>query len=115
MKSIIELFVGDLKEKRAYYQINKRAKKLPKNYYAAFKKIRNYLYGYGEISVDKEIISELLDLLESGAANGKTVTEIIGVDAAKFCDELIDAANKTRNTKRDKLNQEIENYFKNRE
>lgn len=111
MKSILEMMTGNLDEKNAYRQITKRAKALPENYYAAFRKIRNYLYNYGEDSCNIEIFSELLDLLEAGAAVQKTVSEIIGDDAAKFCDELILASNTNRKTKRAKLNQEIAEYF----
>ena len=59
MKAMIELVVGDLDGKRTYHQINKRAKKLPGNYYRAFKKIRNYLYNYGENCADSEVFLEL--------------------------------------------------------
>ena len=114
MKAMIELVVGDLDEKRTYHQINKRAKKLPGNYYRAFKKIRNYLYNYGENCADSEVFLELLDLLEECAALKKSISEIVGTDVANFCDELILAANATRKTTRDKLNQEIEGYFKSR-
>ena len=115
MKSVIALVLGNLDEKNAYHQINKRAKKLPKNYCTAFKKIRAYLYTYGGDAVHLEMLSELLGLLESGVAQKKTVAGVIGTDAAAFCDELIAATNITRKTKRDKLNQEIEDYFKNKE
>lgn len=114
MKAMIELVVGDLDGKRTYHQINKRAKKLPGNYYRAFKKIRNYLYNYGENCADSEVFLELLDLLEECAALKKSISEIVGTDVVNFCDELILAANATRKTTRDKLNQEIEEYFKSR-
>lgn len=113
MKSLFELFIGDLDEKNAYRQINKRAKALPRNYYAAYKKICNYLFCYGE-GCNIEMLSELLDLLESGAREQKKVSEVLGTDAAAFCDELISAVNTTKKTRHDKLNQEIEEYFSRR-
>lgn len=111
MKSILEVILGDLDEKNVYRQITKRAKALPGNYYAAFKKIKNYLYNYGGDSCNTEMYAELLDLLEAGIAEKKTVSEIIGDDAAKFCDELIAVSNINRKTKRAQLNREIEEYF----
>lgn len=114
MKSILKMIIGDLDEKNAYHQITKRAKALPKNYRAAFKKIRSYLYHYSEGSYNIEMFLELLDLLEAGAADKKNVLDIIGDDAAKFCDELILAVNTNQKTKRDKLNREIEEYFSKR-
>ena len=111
MKSILEVMIGNLDEKYAYNKITKRAKALPPNYYTSFKKIRNYLYNCGGDSCNAEMFSELLDLLESGVATNRTVSEIIGDDTAKFCDELILASNTNRKTKRAKLNREIEEYF----
>ncbi len=111
MKSILEIILGDLEEKNFYHQLTKRAMALPGNYYAAFKKIRSYMYNYGGDSCNTELFSELLDLFEEGVASKKTVSDIIGDDAAEFCDELIRASNINRKTKRDKLNREIEEYF----
>ena len=113
MKSLFELIIGNLDEKNAYRQINKRAKALPRNYYAAYKKICNYLFCYGE-GCSMEMLSELLDLLEAGARDQKKVSKLLGADVATFCDELISAVNTNKKTRRDKLNQEIEEYFSKR-
>lgn len=115
MKQLIELVVGDLDEKRSYHRLNERARILPKDYYAAFKKMRSYLYTRGGESVDLEMLSGLLDLLESGAVRKEPVTEVVGPDPAAFCDELILSANPTHKTMHDKLNQEIEEYFEKRQ
>ncbi len=61
-----------------------------------------------------EMLSELLDLLESGARDQKKVSKLLGADVATFCDELISAVNTNKKTRRDKLNQEIEEYFSKR-
>ncbi len=110
-KSILEVVFGDLDEKSAYRQKMKRVKALPENYRTAFKKIQKYLYHHGEEGWNMAIFDDLIDLFESSAADQKDLFDVIGNDAAKFCDELILAANTNRNTRRDKLNQEIAEYF----
>lgn len=110
-KSILEVVLGDLDEKRAYRQKMKRVKALPENYRIAFKKIQKYLYHHGEEGWNMTIFDDLIDLFESSAADRKDLSDVIGNDAAKFCDELILAANTNRNTRRNKLNQEIADYF----
>ena len=115
MKSIFELMIGDLDDKRRYYRVNKqmkaRVKGLPKQYRVLFKKMKKYLAKVGEPSCYLEVPLMILDLFESGAEEQKQVAEIVGEDPAMFCDNLILAANTGRKTRRDKLNQEIEEYF----
>lgn len=111
IKWILEVIIGDLDEKSAYRQKMKRVKALPENYRTAFRKIQKYLYHHGEEGWNMAIFDDLIDLFESSAADRKDLSDVIGNDAAKFCDELILAANTNRNTRRDKLNQEIAEYF----
>ncbi|MCI8365050.1 MAG: DUF1048 domain-containing protein [Eubacterium sp.] len=110
-KSILQIVLGDLDEKSAYRKKMKRVKALPENYRTAFRKIQKYLYLHGEDGGNLAIFDDLIDLFETSAADGKDLSDVIGNDAAKFCDELILAANTNRKTRRDKLNQEIAEYF----
>lgn len=110
-KSIIELVVGDLGEKRAYRQFMKRVNSLPKDYRFVFKKIQHYMYNFGAVGCDMEMLTDLVGLFETSAADGKTAFDVIGSDLANFCDELIRASTNNTATTREKLNQEIFKYF----
>lgn len=107
-KSIIERLVGDLEEKRTWRRLNKRVKSLPKDFRYAFKKILHYFYNTG---FDMDMIAGLIDLFEESAADGKPVLSIVGKDVTGFCDELIKVNNVDTIISRDKLNQEIHQYF----
>ena len=55
------------------------------------------------------ILADLLDLFETGAAEGKRVLEITGEDVAEFCDELLRAPTRTRKIGTRTLNRDIMN------
>lgn len=107
-KSFLELIVGDLDEKRAYRKFMKRVDALPKEYRYSFKKIQHYFYNF---SVDMSMLSDLLEMFEESAAEGKSVIDVIGSDVADFCDELLRVSTKHTKTSREKLNEEIQRYF----
>lgn len=110
-KSFFTLIIGDLDEKRAYRNLMKRAKALPKEYAFAFKKMQHYIYNFSYPCCDISVFVNLIDLLENSATNGRPVSEVIGKDASKFCDELIEASSLTGKTSKEKLNQEIQEHF----
>ena len=122
-KSIIELLVGDLEEKKEYRQMMKRVNALPDDYRFAYKKMQNYLYSYGCTDGDvgafvdnsTNMFTDLLELFEQSAAAGVPVQEVIGEDLAGFCDELSAAWAHAGSTTREKLNAEIQVYFKGKE
>ena len=67
-----------------------RIKALPPDYRIVYEEIQKYLFKVGPTSLtDGNLLSELADFLEDGAASGKRVTELIGPDVATFCDDLI--------------------------
>lgn len=111
--SIIKLIIGDLEEKRAYKQMMKRVQALPEDYRFAFKKIQHYMYSVGSPNGDMTIFTnltmftDLVDLLEACAAEGKQVLEVIGSDVGKFSDEFMLASGSNIETKREKINREI--------
>lgn len=110
-KSIIEMVVGSLDEKREYNQLMKRVRALPKEYAYTFKKIQSYMYNVDLENYGMTIFSDLIELFEDCVANQKPILDVVGNDVATFCDELILANKQTGKSARDNLNQEIYDYF----
>ncbi len=106
MLDIIKKIIGDKKE---YIMMMARVAAMPEDYQFVFKKIQQYMWNFaaGDGYDMLKIHYELIDLFETGVAEGKRVLEITGEDVAAFCDELL------RNTKtytenwREKLNRDI--------
>ena len=107
-KSFMELVIGDLNEKRAWRQFTKRVNALPKEYRYMFKKILHYFYNFG---YNLEMLTDLLELFEVNAAEGKLIRDVVGNDVASFCDELIHANATDIVTPRERLNREILEHF----
>jgi DNA-binding ferritin-like protein (Dps family) len=113
LDSIIKLIVGDMEEKRAYKQMMKRVDALPKEYRFAFHKIQHYMFTVGPIGGDMKIFTDLtmftnlVDLFEESAAEGRQVLDVIGSDVGKFCDEFMRAFVGNTETLREKLNKEV--------
>jgi DNA-binding ferritin-like protein (Dps family) len=110
-KAVLQLVVGNLEEKRAYRGIQKRVNALPKDYRFTLKKIQHYLYNFDVTGCDPAIFTDLVSLFETSAQEGKSVLDVIGGDAAAFCDELIRAASIDATTARERFNQEIYEHF----
>lgn len=85
--SIREIMEGK-KEWRAHVA---RVKALPRDYQIVYKEMQKYLFKVGpvELMEGTGLLSGIVDLFEEGVAEGKGVLELIGTDAAAFCDELI--------------------------
>ena len=98
-KSFMELVIGDLNEKRAWRQFTNRY---------MFKKILHYFYNFG---YNLEMLTDLLELFEVNAAEGKLIRDVVGNDVASFCDELIHANASDTVTPRERLNREILEHF----
>lgn len=104
-----------IKEKKEYNQKMARVDALPEDYQFVFKKIQNHMWmfsagaGYDVM----EIQNDLIELFESGSADGKKVLEITGYDVASFCEELLKNCKTYTENWRDKLNREIHEKIKN--
>ncbi|HEY7122340.1 MAG TPA: DUF1048 domain-containing protein [Ktedonobacterales bacterium] len=97
------------REKREYKQKQERAKALPEDYCYVYHKIQQYMWSYsGGSGMDMlPILADLLDLFETGAAEGKRVLDITGEDVAAFCDELLRNAKTYTENRREALNRDI--------
>lgn len=117
LDSIIKLLIGDMEDKRAYKQMMKRVDALPKEYRFAFRKIQHYMFSVGPpggdmtIFKDLKMFTDLVDLFEASAAEGKQVLDVIGNDVSEFCDEFMRASVTNTEKLREKLNKEIMEKF----
>lgn len=98
------------KDKAEYRAYLGRIKALPDDYRYVFEKATHYMWslsgggdGYDMLGLQ----SNLLELFEESAADGKGVLEITGEDVAAFCDELLRNAKTWTENHRDSLNRDI--------
>lgn len=100
-----------LESKREYKEQMARVDAMPEDYQFVFKKIQSHMWmfasgtGYDMMQVHYDLI----ELFESGVADGKKVLEITGNDVATFCDELMKSTETYTENWRDKLNREVSN------
>lgn len=98
-----------MKSKREYKEQMERVKALPEDYQYVFKKIQGHMWmfaagaGYDMMKIH----TDLIELFESGAAEGRHVLEITGEDVAAFCDELLRSASTYTENWREALNRDI--------
>ncbi|KJL32866.1 DUF1048 domain-containing protein [Microbacterium azadirachtae] len=76
--------------KRKWRAHTARVRALPADYRIVYDELQKYLFKVGPVSlVEGDLLSDLVDFFESGAADGKGAMELIGPDVAAFCDGLI--------------------------
>jgi DNA-binding ferritin-like protein (Dps family) len=99
------------REKRKYKQQQERVQALPDDYRYVYRQIQQYMWGHsGGSGMDMlPIFTDLLDLFETGAAEGKPVLAVTGEDVAAFCDELLQNAKTWTGKHREALNRDIRN------
>lgn len=117
LNSIMKLLIGDMEEKRAYKQMMKRVDALPKDYRFAFRKIQRYMYTIGSADgnttmfADLSMFTNLVELFETSAAEGRELLDVIGSDVSKFSDEFMRASVNNTESIQEKLNKEIMEKF----
>ena len=107
-KSIVELVIGNLDEKREYRSMMKRVNALPADYRYVYKKLMNYSYNF---DCGNSLQSTLLELFEESAADGRPVREVVGKDTAAFCDGLMRVNAVQQVSLKKQMNQEIAEHF----
>jgi DNA-binding ferritin-like protein (Dps family) len=95
-----------LKEKKEWQEMQARAKKLPKDYYQAYRSIQKYMFKMGV--ADWRIFSNIIELFELAVIDGRKPTEVLGEDTATFADELL---SDNKQDWREKYRKELNNYF----
>lgn len=111
MSKIIDTIIGDIKDKKAYLQNEKRAKALPAEYAAAYKEIRNYIFSTSGI-FSMEPLVVLVDILEEAAADKRSIIDITGSNVAEFADELVRGVESYQDQQRNKLNKNFAKKIK---
>jgi DNA-binding ferritin-like protein (Dps family) len=86
LTKLIETVTGPLEEKRRWWRYKARVKQLPENYRTAVEALQRYSYYRGPGSM--EMLEDLIDLFEQGAASGTPVREIVGEDPSDFAEEF---------------------------
>lgn len=106
------------KDKREYKEYLDRIKALPADYGLVFEKTTGYMWsssgggdGYDMLAIQ----SDLLELFETSAADGRHVLEVTGKDVAAFCDELLRNAKTYADNRREVLNRDIMKKLGNRD
>ncbi|MFV0557290.1 MAG: DUF1048 domain-containing protein [Enterococcus sp.] len=96
---------------RQQKEFDQRAAKLPSDYQKSWAKLYPKLIGYGDFTGRNlsPILADLLELFEQGAAQGKTVDELIGPDFDEFVANVANAqgAKNQRDKWRAQLNQNV--------
>ena len=101
-------------EKRRYKQMQDRVKALPEDYGFVYRKIEHYMWMHagGDGMSMIPILADLLELFETGAADGRKVLDITGDDVASFCDELLKNTKQWIENWHDALNRDIQKKLK---
>ena len=99
------------REKRKYKQQEQRVEALPEDYRYVYRQIQQYMWSNsGGSGMDMlPIFADLLELFETGVAEGKSVWDFTGEDVAAFCDELLRNAKTWTGKHREALNRDIRN------
>ena len=102
IKNIIE-------SKKEYRSYMARVRALPEDYQYVYKKIQETTWSFacGDGLDMVELHYGLVELFESGAAEGKSVLEVTGEDVGAFVEELLKNVKTYTGGWRDKLNHDI--------
>lgn len=113
MTNLIKKIREDKKEYRLQME---KVKLLPEGYQFVFHKMQEYMWSFaGGDGLDMlRTQYELIELFETGAAQGKHVLDITGKDVAGFCDELMRGNRLWTDYYRKKLNHAMEKGQSNR-
>jgi DNA-binding ferritin-like protein (Dps family) len=107
LNSFLKKIIGDKKE---WWGMEARAKALPRDYRIVYDEIKKYLWKFsaGDGMDTMAILRGLLDLFETGAADGKRALEVTGEDVASFADELLRNARTYTEKWRAELNRDVQ-------
>jgi DNA-binding ferritin-like protein (Dps family) len=94
--------------KRTYRECKKRGERLPQDYKVVYQTASAYMLNFSSNDADVvNLLPPMLDLLESAAAEGRDVLEVVGDDVMAFCDGLLEGAQTWTGQMRAKMNDSI--------
>jgi DNA-binding ferritin-like protein (Dps family) len=81
-------------EKKEWRSMETRAGALPRDYRIVYGEMKRYLFRFtsGDGRDTMAVLTDVLDLFETSAAEGKRVLDVTGEDVAAFCDERLRGA-----------------------
>ncbi|GAA4373019.1 DUF1048 domain-containing protein [Paeniglutamicibacter cryotolerans] len=88
----VEQITGSLEQKKQYRAYKERKKQLPAHYRTATDALERYLMYFGAITkgdVMVNMLEDLADLFEQGAAAGTPIRAIVGTDPVGFAEEFL--------------------------
>ena len=105
-QNFIKKVTGD---KKAWRAMEARANALPQDYRFVYHSIQHYMWGHasGDGMDMLPVFCDLLEMFETGAAEGRQVLGITGEDVAGFCDELLSNTRTWDTNRHDALNRDI--------
>jgi DNA-binding ferritin-like protein (Dps family) len=90
MPNKIFLTLKRWKQEKVDYKVYKnRIQALPEDYQIVFKEIEAFMWNFALGSSMMNVLTDMLELFESGAQEGKNVLDIVGDDVSDFCDGLL--------------------------
>jgi DNA-binding ferritin-like protein (Dps family) len=106
---MLDFFTKLIGDKKGWKAMEARAKALPSDYRIVYGEIQHYMFmNTGGNGMDiVALLKDLLELFETGAADGKRALEVTGEDVAAFCDELLRNAKTLTENWREKLNHDV--------
>ena len=110
----LKKILGDKKE---WKRMEARAAALPSDYRIVYVEAQKYMWKFtaGDGMDIIAILKDLLELFETGAADGKRVLEVTGEDVAAFCDELLRNAKTYTENWHNALNRDIKDKLREEE
>jgi len=87
----VETVTGSLEQKKRYRQYRARVEQLPATYRTAVEALQRYsnYFGGGTGEGSVQMLEDLIDLFEQGAAGGTPVREIVGADPVEFAEAFL--------------------------
>lgn len=106
MTQFLKKLLGD---KQDWKRMEARAQSLPSDYQLVYTELQQYMWRFtaGDGMDIIAILKNVLDLFETGAAEGRRVLDLTGPDVASFCDELLRNANTYTEHWREELNRTV--------
>jgi DNA-binding ferritin-like protein (Dps family) len=78
-----------IREKREWREHVRRLDALPADYRFTVKQIEKFMWTFAADAQMVQVLDEILELFEQGAAQGRTVLDVTGDDVAAFCQSVL--------------------------